>query len=233
MLINDFGLIGGWSDARACGDRGARSRLIAMAIGAKSTDDTNGWHQVADRIAMLAPDFATLLRFIRREPALLRSYFADESRVGAMIGQGGPTDRLLVGYAHDLAMAGDISIVDLTERRATARAALRTRASLRSTAGRTPSTRRRKPFVADAGGDFRAGLRVVQVGACLRAPGAAEIIAAGPKTGAASSSGAIWPSLSSAGSRRSPIPRSTFQLSLRPEEKARVVRLQMPGQFAA
>ena len=138
MLLDDSGLIGGKIETHAGGDRAEKSRLIALAIGRRSADDTEGWTQVAEQIAALVPDFATLLRFIRREPALLPAYFAVEARVRPLIerrpARGAPPGSLRPRSGGGAAAANR----GTDERRATARAPLRALAS--SPARRTPAT---------------------------------------------------------------------------------------------
>ncbi len=114
MLINASGLIGAEIDAHQGGDRADTIRLIALAIGSRTPDEPDGWSRVAERIAALAPDFSTLHRFIRREPALLAAYFSVEARIHTLIARCGPAQRLLVRYAHDLAAARRPSIIELT-----------------------------------------------------------------------------------------------------------------------
>ena len=232
MLIDDFGLICGEIDLHGCGDRGERRRLIALAIGRRSTDDPDGWARVAERIAAIGPDFATLLHFIRAEPALLPAYFAVEARVRRLIDGCGPAVRMLVRYAHDLAAARPPSIVALTNDER-----LRVRLyELSLLAGALePSS------IGAAADDL-----------LLRTPdGIAALAFLLLRMGRASPYRlplhliSRWPE----GRRRvffwrymaftyhrqiAPFadPAKTFRLSLGAEERARAARLQMPGQFA-
>jgi len=149
-----------------------------------------------------------------------------------MIGQGGPTDRLLVGYAHDLAMARDVSIVDLTEDERLrvrlyelallcgARGPDTIDAAVQTLSLRTPEAISALAFVL-----FRSG-RV----SAHRAP--FETMRGWPE---GRRRAFFWRYMAFTFERRiTPFadPARTFQLSLRPDEKARVARLQMPGLFA-
>ena len=232
MLIDDSGLICGEIDLHGCGDRGERRRLIALAIGRRSTDDPDGWARVAERIAAIGPDFATLLHFIRAEPALLPAYFAVEARVRRLIDGCGPAVRMLARYAYDLAAARPPSILALTNDER-----LRVRLyELSLLAGALePSS------IGAAADDL-----------LLRTPdGIAALAFLLLRMGRASPYRlplhliSRWPE----GRRRvffwrymaftyhrqiAPFadPAKTFRLSLGAEERARAARLQMPGQFA-
>jgi len=232
MLINDCGLIGGKNNARADGDRAGKYRLIAMAIGRRSTGDTDGWARVAEQIAALAPDFATLVHFIRREPDLLSTYFAVEARVRPLIAGSRPTERLLVRYAGDLAAARAPSIVDLTDDERL-RARLYELFLIASASEQSP---------------IAAAIKALE----LRTPdGITALVFLLLRMGRASAHQLplqmiggwsvdrrhvfFWRYLAFTFERRlAPFadPAQTFRLILNQEEKARVVRLQMPGQFA-
>ena len=233
MLIHGSGPIGDKIEARASGDRARTRRLIAVAIGARSTDDSEGWTRVAERIAALAPNFATLLRFMRREPALLSAYFAVEDHVCPLIERGGPAVRVLVRYAHDLAAGRAPSIAGLTEDE-------RLRARLYE-------------LSLLAGAQEPSTIAVAAELLWLRTPsGLSALVFLLLKLGHASAHRLplslivdwpeerrrvfFWRYLAFTFHRRlAPYadPAQTFRLILDPEEKARVTRLQMPGQFAA
>ena len=233
MLIADSGPIGREIGAPACSERAERSRLIALAIGRRSPDDSEGWSRAAERIAALAPDFATLLRFIRREPALLSAYFAPEVHVLPLIERSRPAECLLVRYAHALAVARPPSIVDLTDDER-----LRVRLyELSLIAGApAPST------IAAAADDLSLGtpegisalaFLLLRMGRATSHRLPLQIIGGWPEHRRRVF---FWRYLAITFHRRlAPFsdPAQMFRLVLDPQEKARVVRLQMPGQFAA
>ncbi|MCW2317952.1 hypothetical protein M2322_003517 [Rhodoblastus acidophilus] len=231
MLIDDSGLIGGARDARVTADRSKTSLLIAKAIANRSADSAQGWTQIAETIAALAPDFVTLLRFMRREPALLRAYFAVEDRIAPLIAVCGPAERALARYARDLAANRAQPIVDLADDEN-----LRVRLyELALIAGAADP-----PSLGDAADAL--GLRTPTGVAALaflllkteRASSLPQqIVGAWPRDRRRVF---FWRYLALMFQRRlAPFnePARHFGLVLDDKEKARVARLMMPGQFAA
>jgi hypothetical protein len=212
--------------------RAEKTRLIAIAIGSRSTGDPQGWAQVVERISDLGPDFATLLRFIRREPALLPAYFGAEARIRPLIETCGLAQRLQVSFAHDLARGRPPAIVELTEderlRVRLYELALLAGAAEPSTIGaaaeelalRTPEGISSLIFLV---------MRMWRA-ASYRLP--LHIIANWPEDRRRVF---FWRYLALMYQRRlAPFadPAKIFQLTLDNDAKARVVRLLMPGQFA-
>jgi hypothetical protein len=215
------------------GNRAEKSRLIAIAIGSRLTDDTDGWTQVAERIAALVPDFATLLRFIRREPALLSAYFAVEARIRRLIAGCAPAQRLLVGYAHDLAAARRPSIVEMTDDEL-----LRVRLYELSLIAGAPepstiSAAAEHLSLRTPDGISALAFMLLRTGRVSLDRLALQAIGGWPEDRRRVF---FWRYLAFTFQRRLTAfadPAQIFRLVLDRQEKARVLRLQMPGQFAA
>jgi len=239
MLLDDSGLIGGvaarQSDRPSAVEisRAEKSRLIALTIARRAPDDPDGWAQVAGQIAALAPDFATLLRFIRAEPALAPAYFAVAARVRPLIETSGPSTRLLVSAARDLATGRTPSITDLTDDerlrdRLYELCLLAGAASPSSTAAAAEDLSLQTPD-----GHSALVLLLLRTGRVAPNRLPLAVIADWPEDRRRAF---FWRYLAFLFQRRlAPLadPAKTFRLVLDPEEKARVVRLMMPGQFAA
>ncbi len=233
MLLDDTGLISGKIEIPPGADRSRKTRLIALAICRRSADDTEGWSEVAEQIAALVPDFATLLRVIRREPALLPAYFAREARVRPLIEGGRPAERLLARCAHELAAGRTPAVVEWTDDE-------RLRVRLYELC-----------LIAGAPSPATIGSGAEQLS--LRTPeGISALAFLLLRTGRASPHRLpmqaiwgwpedrrrvfFWRYLAFTFQRRvAPFadPARTFRLVLDSDEKARVLRLQMPGQFVA
>jgi hypothetical protein len=231
MLINGSDRVGAKTEPRDDRDRATTSRLIALAIGRRSTDEPEGWSDVAERIAALAPDFALLHRFIRREPALLSAYFVDSARARALIERCRPNERLLVRHACDLAAGRPLPITVLTgdERQ-------RVRLYELSLLAGAPEPASIAAAAEDLGLRTPEGISALAFLLLRTRPTPAHvpplhIISAWPED---RKRVFFWRYMAVNFQRRlSPFaaPAKTFRLSLTPEETARVARLQMPGQL--
>jgi hypothetical protein len=115
MQINGSGQYCAVTEPQETCDRAAMSSLIALAIGRRSSEEFGGWESVAQQIAALSPDFATLLRFLRREPDLLSAYFADDARTQPLIERSRRHERLLIRHARDLAVGQARPVTELTD----------------------------------------------------------------------------------------------------------------------
>ena len=235
MLLDDTGLIDGKIDFHAGADRAEKVRLIALAIAAGRRTTRRAGLRSPEQIAALAPDFATLLRFIRREPALLAGLFRSRGP-RSPADRGEPARRAPPGSLRPRPRGrADAGNRRTDRRRAAARAALRALPHRRRGRARRRSARRRRIFRCARRKDISAlAFLLLRTGRASphRLP-LQPSSATGPRIGGASSSGAISPSCSSAGSRPSPTRRRHSGSSSTPTKRPASCACMMPGQFVA